>query len=116
MALSIRCVAAWRDLPLRRSLPLSANDANGLDAALGIHPDFAIACSNLGNVLEQQGRLEEAVASYRRALEIQPDYREAAGSLGSVLLSLGKLEEGLAMEQKGFGVVSFDLENGVSIQ
>ena len=35
--------------------------------------------------------------------------------MGSVLMSLGELEEGLAMEQRGFGVISFDLEQGVSI-
>jgi hypothetical protein len=28
---------------------------------------------------------------------------------------MGKLEEGLIMERQGFGVVKFDLENGVSI-
>ena len=35
--------------------------------------------------------------------------------MGSVLLALGKLEEGLALEQKGFGVIDFDIERGVSI-
>ena len=66
--------------------------------------------------LEQLGRLDEAVDSFRKALELNPDYAEAAGSLGSVLLSQGKLEEGLAMEDRGFGVIGFDLEKGVSIE
>ena len=35
--------------------------------------------------------------------------------MGSVFLALGELEEGLAMERKGFGVIGFDIEQGVSI-
>jgi len=83
--------------------------------AISIQPDFADAHSNLGNALLALRMLEEAVASYRRALEINPDLSEASGSLGSALLALGKIEEGLEMEEKGFGVISFDTAQGVSI-
>ena len=36
-----------------------------------------------------------------------------AGSIGSVLLALGEAEEGLLKEQQGFGVVIFDIDQGV---
>ena len=42
MALSIRCVAAWRDLPCGVSLSGSRNDANRFTATLGPCPDHPI--------------------------------------------------------------------------
>ena len=46
-----------------------------------IKPDFADAHSNLGVILKDLGRLDEAEVSLRRALEIKPDYEEAFGNL-----------------------------------
>ena len=34
--------------------------------------------------------------------------------MGSVFLSLGQLEEGLALQRKGYGVIDFDIEKGVT--
>jgi protein O-GlcNAc transferase len=42
--------------------------------ALEIRPDFAEVHSNLANVLQSMGKLNEAEASYLRALEIKPDF------------------------------------------
>jgi len=39
------------------------------------------------------GRLDEAEASYRRALEIKPDYAEAYSNKGTVLQDMGRLNE-----------------------
>jgi predicted O-linked N-acetylglucosamine transferase (SPINDLY family) len=39
------------------------------------------------------GRLDEAEASYRRALEIKPDYAEVHSNLGNTLKELGRLGE-----------------------
>ena len=36
-------------------------------------PDDADAFTNLGDTLHAQGRLEEALAAYRRALALKPD-------------------------------------------
>ena len=38
--------------------------------ALELKPDSALLASNLGNCLKQQGRLDEAIACYRRAVEL----------------------------------------------
>ena len=45
---------------------------------------------------KDQGKLDEAVACYRRALELKPDYAEAHNNLGIALKDQGKLDEAVA--------------------
>ena len=45
------------------------------------------------------GRLDEAVASYRRALQIQPDYAEVHCVLGVALKELGNIDDAIACFQ-----------------
>ena len=49
-----------------------------------------------GQRLEGPGKLDEAVACYRRALELKPDYAEAHNNLGNALNDQGKLDEAVA--------------------
>jgi tetratricopeptide (TPR) repeat protein len=42
--------------------------------ALAIYPAYAVACSELGAVLEQQDRLREAFAAFRNAVDADPKY------------------------------------------
>ena len=46
--------------------------------------------------MKDQGKLDEAVACYRRALELKPDFAEAHNNLGDVLKDQGKLDEAVA--------------------
>ena len=46
--------------------------------------------------LKDQGKLDEAVACYRRALELKPDHAEAHNNLGNALKDQGKLDEAVA--------------------
>ena len=46
--------------------------------------------------LKDQGKLDEAVACYRRALELKPDFAEAHNNLGIALSDQGKLDEAVA--------------------
>ena len=55
---------------------------------------------NLGIVLREQGKLEEAIASLQQALRLKPDYAEAHNNLGVVLKDQGKLEEAVASLQQ----------------
>jgi tetratricopeptide (TPR) repeat protein/2-polyprenyl-3-methyl-5-hydroxy-6-metoxy-1,4-benzoquinol methylase len=48
---------------------------------------------NLGLLFKQEGRLDEAVASLRRALQLQPDLVEVHYNLGLTLLEQGRLDE-----------------------
>jgi tetratricopeptide (TPR) repeat protein len=59
--------------------------ARWLPADAGIH-------NNLGNALGRQGRLDDAIASYRRALLLNPKFAEAHNNLGHALLDLRKPE------------------------
>ena len=59
-------------------------------------PDFADAHYNLGNALKEQGKLEEAVACYRRALELKPSFAEGHSNLGMAFLMLGNLDAAIA--------------------
>ena len=47
-------------------------------------------------LLKDQGKLDEAIACYRRALELKPDYAEAHNNLGNALKDQGKLDEAVA--------------------
>ena len=54
----------------------------------------------MGNALWDQGKLDEAVACYRRALELNPGYAEAHSNLGNALKDQGKLDEAIACWQR----------------
>jgi tetratricopeptide (TPR) repeat protein len=53
----------------------------------------AVYRSNLGNVLQMQGSLDEGVGEYERALVLCPGHVPALTNLGVALQSLGRLEE-----------------------
>jgi tetratricopeptide (TPR) repeat protein len=59
---------------------------------------------NLGNTLHNQGKLEEAIAAYRKAIEIDPNYAMAYNFLGSTLQSQGKLEEAITAYRKAIEI------------
>ncbi len=48
--------------------------------------------ASLGAALRPQGKNDEALAAYRRALALQPDFEEAHFNLGSILLEQDQLE------------------------
>src|SRR5262249_33731600 len=50
--------------------------------------DSALAHNNRASVLQELNRLEEAVASYERAIALKPDYAEALCNRGDALLKL----------------------------
>ncbi|MGE5655405.1 MAG: tetratricopeptide repeat protein [Actinomycetota bacterium] len=51
---------------------------------------------NLGETLLAQGKLDQAIASYRRAIELKPDWAAAYQNLGEALKRQGKTEEAAA--------------------
>ena len=48
---------------------------------------------NLGIVLTELGKSQDAILSYHKAIEIKPDYTEAHSNLGTILRDLGNLQE-----------------------
>jgi protein O-GlcNAc transferase len=63
---------------------------------LAVHPGHADAYSNLGVALKNQGKLDEAIAAYCKAICIKPDHVEAHSNLGNVLRDQGKFDEAVA--------------------
>jgi predicted O-linked N-acetylglucosamine transferase (SPINDLY family) len=67
---------------------------------LELKPDYVQACNNLGNALKEQGKLDEAVACYRRVLETKPDDAEAYNNLASTFGEQGRLDEAVACARR----------------
>jgi tetratricopeptide (TPR) repeat protein len=61
--------------------------------AIALNPDFAEAHSNLGGMLRELGRLEEAELSCRQAVALEPGFALAHSNLGVALKDLGRFEE-----------------------
>ena len=61
--------------------------------AIALNPEYAEAHNNLGNVLAEMERLEEAEISYRKAIKFKHNYVEAHNNLGNILRLGEKYEE-----------------------
>jgi tetratricopeptide (TPR) repeat protein len=68
--------------------------------ALQIKPDYAEAYCNLGALLHECRKYEDAVTAYRQAIGIKPDYAEAYCNLGAALRKQGKLDEAVAAQRQ----------------
>jgi tetratricopeptide (TPR) repeat protein len=63
--------------------------------ALAVTPDNLVARYNLGHVVGQQGRYEEAVEHFTRALQIKPDFFDALLNMGLTLSDEGRPAEAI---------------------
>lgn len=71
---------------------------------LACTPDNSVAHNNLGDAFYQQGRMDEAIAQYQRALEIKPDNEKAHYNLGNVSRDLGRMNEAISRYQKALAI------------
>jgi tetratricopeptide (TPR) repeat protein len=87
--------------------------------AAAVTKDNFIALSNVGGVLFESGRLDEALDLYQQSHRINPRYPEALNSIGAVLASKGS-EEAIEWFEKALAVqpthadALFNLGNAVS--
>ncbi|KZX54931.1 hypothetical protein A3709_07930 [Halioglobus sp. HI00S01] len=63
-----------------------------LRRAIGIAPDFHQALGNLGRILIENGKTEEAAEIYERWVALKPDNDEAWSGLGRARAHLGEIE------------------------
>ena len=81
---------------------------------LARNPNCWAGYRNLGVVLFEKGRVDEAVAQYEKALEIYPNYVAAHYNLGNALLQKGQLDQALAQYQKAVEIDPNDEEAHVN--
>ena len=67
-------------------------------------PTLAAAHSTLGRVLRDQGKLDEAVAAYRKAVTLEPQNAAFHNDMGNVLAEQGQMEEGIACYRKALEI------------
>ncbi|WP_158930248.1 tetratricopeptide repeat protein, partial [Acidisphaera sp. S103] len=68
--------------------------------AIGIDATVALYHTNRGNALKALGRLDQAVACYRRAIVLRPRYPEAYSNLATALHALNQIDEALGWLRK----------------
>src|SRR5690242_8647338 len=67
-------------------------------------PENELGHFRLGQLLMEDGQLEEAVASFRRTLELSPQFSKVYQLLGACLGKLGRKDDAVAVLRKGFAV------------
>jgi tetratricopeptide (TPR) repeat protein len=88
-AVGIIMFQAWRQNGIYRdSITL-------YQATLMKNQDCWMVYDNLGEMLFNAGRTEEAEANLEQALRLKPDSHDAHHNLGNVLVKLGRLEKGM---------------------
>lgn len=63
--------------------------------AVRLMPRFAAAHSNLGSLLKEQGKLDQALAHYHEAIAIDPTFADAYSNMGNAYKDLGRLEDAI---------------------
>ena len=64
-------------------------------AALDTRPEFALARNNLGTVLRELGRADEALEAFRAAVAVEPALAMAHANLGQALVESSRAEEAI---------------------
>src|SRR5208282_2850870 len=59
---------------------------------------------NLGVILDQKGRVDEAISHYQAALQIRPNNAEARNNLGSAFLETGNVDDAIAQYQEALRI------------
>src|SRR5262245_51708207 len=82
---------------------------------LARNPECWMAHTNLGLVLLQQARLDDAIAHYRSALQMQPDSWDAEYNLGTALVRKGQVDEAIRHCERAVAMRPTDPDAQVSL-
>jgi tetratricopeptide (TPR) repeat protein len=64
------------------------------------NPDCWVGHNNLGNILSQNGHLDDGISHLQEAIKINPNYAEAHADLGNALAQKGQLDEAIPHFQR----------------
>src|SRR5688572_7600595 len=82
-----------------------------LERAIAAMPDDADLHHALGNLYQDEGRLEPAAAAQARALELRPDFGDAAFNLGVVEVDLGRWDRAVSALRRALEIDPDSEEN-----
>src|SRR5205823_3191251 len=88
----------WTRIPV-----YADSEALWRDAALK-NPQAWAAHNNLGNVLMQAGRLEDARQQYEQALQIEPSLAEPHNNVGTIFVQEGKIQDAIVQYEAALTV------------
>ena len=54
----------------------------------------------MGNILQEQDKLDPAIEAYKKAVTIKPDYPEAYNNMGNAFQEQGKLDAAIEAYKK----------------
>lgn len=84
-------ILAWSQAILTRCYLVYWKDSETVyKYMLGQSPDVVMLHNNLGNVLKNAGRIDEAAEHFARSLELAPDSAEVHTNVGNILRKLNK--------------------------
>jgi tetratricopeptide (TPR) repeat protein len=85
---------AWTNLSVAqlRLGQVAAGEAS-LREALRLKPESSAANNDYGNLLREQGRPQDSLPYFERAIAVAPDFADAHSNYGNSLLTLGRLAE-----------------------
>ena len=80
----------------RMNISLDLKEAeSAARTSIRLHPGYFQAYRILGQVLQQQGRYEEAISAFEYALQLDPDFRTGRDRLGQLHLAQGNYNQAL---------------------
>jgi protein O-mannosyl-transferase len=80
------------------------NSITLFEHALAVTDKNYVAHNNLGELLAQQGKLDEAAVHFATAIEVDPSYAHARHNMGMVLVQQGKLDSAIAEFEKAIEI------------
>lgn len=105
----------WFEVGAHFEMTSSANAETAYRRAIELDPRHVDAHVNLGRLLHEEGKLEEAEGHYRKALESAPDDHVAWFNLGVLLQGQGKRKLALSAYQHALAQDAASIETHLQI-
>jgi tetratricopeptide (TPR) repeat protein len=109
MSLASLLACAWRQTSYWQ------NSERLWTRSLACNADNSIAHTSLGNMLAEEGRIDEAIVHYRRTVEIQPDRAEAHLNLGNALARRGDANAAIAQYGEALKIAADYVEAHINL-